>query len=61
MGERCDALKDGKCKNGFPVTGACQGAAGTPVCCNEALCGRLYEAFGGKPPTPHAAPPPRTP
>lgn len=40
----------GPCKDGFPQTGACWGLSGTPVCCNEELCGRLYEQFGGSPP-----------
>lgn len=37
------------CSNGFPITGPCLGADGVPVCCDEDLCGRLYEHNGGKP------------
>lgn len=48
-------LRDGlidtlSCRNGFPVTSPCEGAAGTPTCCNEALCAHLYSHCGGKPP-----------
>lgn len=37
------------CSNGFPVTGSCLGAAGTPMCCKEEWCGWAYQANGGKP------------
>lgn len=37
------------CRNGFPLTGSCLGTAGTPVCCREELCGRLYDHCGGWP------------
>lgn len=40
---------DYACRNGFPLTGACLGTAGTPVCMKEELCGRLYEHCGGWP------------
>lgn len=40
----------GSCADGFPQTGACWSGNSFPVCCNEELCGRLYENFGGKPP-----------
>lgn len=40
----------GPCHNGFPqILGACMGLGGTPVCCDENLCGRLYPETG-KPP-----------
>ena len=38
------------CKNGFPQSAACVVVDATPACCNEALCGRLYDHCGGKPP-----------
>jgi hypothetical protein len=38
------------CRDGFPQRSPCWGAPGTPVCCNEALCARLYDNNGGKPP-----------
>jgi hypothetical protein len=37
------------CRNGFPVFGSCRGTAGTPMCCREEACGRLYNSSGGKP------------
>lgn len=38
------------CRDGFPQTAACWGLPGTPACCNEALCARLFAGFSGKPP-----------
>ena len=47
---RCSALQeDSKCRNGFFVTGPCHGTDGTPICMNERVCGRIYEASGGAP------------
>lgn len=40
-----------ECENGFWITGACLGIRGTPPCCQEELCGKLYWPIGGKPPT----------
>lgn len=56
MGEQipCSASTDddvySPCRNGFPQTGPCWGIAGTPICCNEEVCGRLYDKWGGRPP-----------
>lgn len=60
--KRPGLLNTHECANGFPVTGSCRGCAGTPVCCNEELAGRLYNEFGGKPPLPISseAPPQET-
>jgi hypothetical protein len=38
-----------ECKNGFLISGACFGTAGTPMCLKEEVCGRLYDLNGGKP------------
>lgn len=46
-GESCQAVRGGVCLNGFPVTGACRGLDGVPLCMNEEWCGRLYPT--GKP------------
>lgn len=45
----CSALRNGVCTNGFPVRGSCYGVDGTPVCCDENVCGHLYGHIGGKP------------
>lgn len=37
------------CKNGFPIGGACLGTAGTPICLQEEVCGRIYDYNGGRP------------
>ena len=37
------------CSNGFPITGACLGTKGTPVCCQEERCGAMYGHCGGWP------------
>lgn len=48
--EKCSALIEGKCKNGFRTTAPCHGMkAGLPICMREDVCGRLYEATGGAP------------
>ena len=47
--EREGLMPENLCLNGFPVTGPCLGATGIPTCCREELCGRIYEANGGKP------------
>ena len=38
------------CRNGFPQRASCFGTNGTPVCCQEEVCARLFEKWGGKPP-----------
>jgi len=44
------------CKHGFLQSGACHGMAlGTPMCCQEELCGRMFDKNGGKPIQPCAA------
>lgn len=43
----------GPCRDGHPQTAVCTGISAdtvTPACCNEELCGLMYEPFGGKPP-----------
>ena len=55
MREECSGLAAkfetyAPCRHGFPMTGACFGTGGTPICCNERVCGRIYEQSGGKPP-----------
>ena len=37
------------CNNGFPQSGACFTGSGTPTCCQEAVCARLWSHNGGKP------------
>lgn len=39
----------GSCKDGHFQTAVCAGIDGLPTCCNEELCGRLYDHNGGKP------------
>lgn len=40
-----------ECRSGFMITGPCLGTAGTPICCNEEICGRIYFEIGGRPKT----------
>lgn len=43
----------GSCLDGHIQTGVCAGIdteTVVPTCCNENLCGRLYDKSGGKPP-----------
>lgn len=61
MGKQCNAVvwvpsKPGLsdtplCKNGFPIWGPCLGTAGTPICLQEEVCGRIYAFNGGRPKT----------
>jgi hypothetical protein len=34
------------CAHGFPQNGACGTGSGLPVCCNEAVCARLFPETG---------------
>ena len=51
MDGRCSSVPPGgsmyqPCRDGFPMTAPCFAGRGTPVCCNEAVCGRLYPETG---------------
>jgi len=54
MTTKCSSYQRGEyhCKDGHVQTAACAGVtleSIVPTCCNEILCGRLYEHNGGKP------------
>lgn len=47
--ERCTALMDGKCRNGFPTDAVCQGFGGelaVPLCMDERRTARLFPDTG---------------
>jgi hypothetical protein len=48
MANECSAARHDShwCDSGFPQSGACFVPGGTPFCCNEALCARLFPETG---------------
>lgn len=51
MAIECSAARHDShwCNNGFPQNGACFVPGGTPFCCSEVQCDRLWGHNGGKP------------